>query len=566
MLRSNPPEEKKSSAPQTPPPPIQILDAEAFEERYEAGEIELVDSFSSHAKPATTPTPTTTPPTVKPAKKAISLKEKIYILTSSVIPAIGFGLGNTIAVLLKFVAPVAVVGGAGLTISTGLMIGLTGGFGLFALGLVAMMYHSSTKQAIEKIEQFNSQLQRLQEGIEKRAAQILNDFNNAFAMLLEMKLALEQLKRRREALDPDSFPSATEITIQRRINSYINFLVQHQDHPNFQKIDEKFRDEAIAGARQRQINIRIRLSEACDEILNDPTVHPKDFGQQAKAYALKLREDKTFRDDCFPSLHLIAPKAKRPPFINISLKEFLTSFFGAFGGIFGLPFLTIGLIGTFSVIPMAFPPLYPILALGIAYGLYNVYRVNDTKKLDAERNAEKLNKQKHLAYYYDSHKLLKDRLTTELEQYIEYQPDVIASQFSPKPQPSPEFKRQPGTTLLPNGAVDYLPSSNQKLTTSLAGEDLRFNALSQLIGPTSNPVQQPLAEPAPSSEETKNETPSITTPGLSIFSSSSSRNLSFSSSNQNLIGMEKLRKKEDLRFNAASQLTELTPNTQTASA
>ncbi len=532
----SPLEGKELPAPQTPPPPIQILDAIAFEELYKAKKIELFDHSSSEpvttAKAESEPVTTAKPETaVKPVKKVISLKEKIYILTSSIIPAIGFGLGNTIAVLLKFVAPIAVVGGAGLAISTGLMIGLTGGFGFLALGLVFMMYHNSIKDAIKKIDLFNNQLERLQDEINLKAVKILKDFNNAFAMLLKMKLALEQLKRTRKTSGSDK-----ETIIERRIDSYINFLVQHPDHPNFQKIqDAKLRKEEIEGADKRQKKIRDKLDEISKEILNDNTVSVNDYIQRAEDYAEKLKEDKIFRDNCFPSFHFVAPKAKLPPFININLKEFLTAFFGAFGGIFGLPFLTITLIGTFTVIPMAFPPLYPILALGIVYGMYNVYRINDTKKLEAERNVEKLNMQKHLAYYHYSHnKLLRDRLTTELNQYTRYQRDVIATEFSPKLQSSPEFKKPPITepASLQSKAVDYIPSSDEKLTISTAGEDLSFN--------------EPLPKPAPS----------ITTPGFSVFSSSS-RNLSFSSSNQNLPSMEKL-EAEDLRFDAPPQLSDPT--------
>lgn len=574
MLRSNLfEEEKELPTPQTPPPSVQILDAVAFEELYEAGKIELFDPSPS-SKITERPVPTAT----KLVKKAISLKEKIYILTSSFIPAIGFGLGNTLAVLIKFVAPVAGVGGAGLYISNAVMIGLTGGFGLIALGLMGMMYYSSYKDATKKLETFNHQLERLQEEIDLKAAKILNDFNKAFAMLLKMKLALEQLKRTREALDPYSFPSHTETVIQKRINSYIDFLAQNQNHPNFQKIQDEFRHDEIEGARQRQINLRNKLYEASEKILNDTTISVKDYANRAEEYVNELKnkkifengkvvltkegkeltEDKVLRDSCFPSLHFVAPKAKRPPFININLKEFFTAFGSAFGPIFGLPFLTIAIIGVFTTIPMAFPPLWPILALGVVYGMYNVYRVNDIKKLDAERNVEKLNKQKHLAYFHYSHnKLLKDRLHTELEEYTKYQYDVIATQFSsPKPQPSPEFKKHPtaGLTLSQKPAVDYTPSSDQDLKISTAGEDLRFNDPSQLTGlTTNNPT--PSLRPTSSSEEVKRPIPrSITTPGFSVFSSSSNRNPDFSSSSQDLPGLEKL-KDEDLRFNDPSQLT-----------
>lgn len=566
MLRSNPnpTEDKKLEAPQAPPPPVQVLDAIAFEGRFERNEIDLV-SFNYNE----------TPENVAAAIKKVSLREKLSLMAANTISSLGLGLGSTIGILLKFSAPLA-IGGAGLAIATEVMIGLSTGAGLLAIGLAFFVHKFYTKEAIKNAGILLSQIEGLDKKIDRRAGQILGRFQQSFAMLLQMTLALEQLKRHREQSNPQSLPTPTEKEIRARIDNYIDFLVKDPSHPNFNKIkddeiaeENEKREAQIRKALERQYHIRNKLNQACTQILNDPTISPKDYARLAKDYA--ATNTQSIRDACFPPLRFIAAKTKLP---NILTKPAVgLSFLGTFSGTIGLSYTSIGLITAFTVLPIAFPPLYIILGLAFVIATFTAYNVYHAKKIEAQRNIDKRNRQKHLSYFYDSNKLLKDRYTEELTQYNSYQPEIVHTQPSPKPQPSPEFKRQPSAaenelSLLQKRATDFNPSSNQDLTISTAGEDLRFNDPSQLTNLNHNKVDvtqtpQQLPEPSPPPEEVKRveqTIPSVTTPGLSMFSN----RLDFvPSSTQDLPRAANL-ENEDLRFNDPSQLTKL--NTATANA
>lgn len=527
-------------------PPIQVLDAIEFEERFKRNEIDLV-SFNFNE----------TPENIAAAVKKVPLKEKLSIIATNTISSLGLALGSTIGILLKFTLPTA-IGGAGLVIETAVMGWLSGGAGLLAFGLAFFVHKFYTKESIKNTGILISQIKGLDKKIDRRAAQILARFQQSFAMLLQMKLTLEQLKRNRERSNPHSVASSTENELQARIDNYIDFLVKDPNHPNFNKIkddeiheEEEKREPQIRKALERQYHIRNRLREACNTIFlfQDDTMGSKDFARLAKDYV--STHQKGIRNYCFPPLRFIATKTKLPSIL--SKPTVGLSFLGTFSGTIGLSYTSISLMTAFTVLPIAFPPLYLILGLAFVIAGFTAYNVYQTKKIEAQRNIDKKNRQKHLSYYYDANKLLKDRYTEELTQYNSYQTELIYPQQSPTPQPSPEFKKHADLTqtrqsICQNRPVDYASSSTNDLRVS-PSEDIRFNDLWQLK-PRDVKSSEPDAIPLEEVKRDGQNIPSITTPGLSVFSH---RNSDFSTSNPNLPCMITTTD-EDLRFNDKTQL------------
>jgi cell division protein FtsL len=475
MLRLEPIlENQELETKETPPattPSVQLLDPISFEKEFQEGKAELVNfNFIE------------TPETLARVARLVPSSEKRHIMATYTISSLGLGLSCTIGILLKFTTPLA-FGGAAFTIATGTMIGLTAGGGLLAIGLAFFVHKFYTKEAIKNMGILLSQLEQLDIKIKERASRIIQYNNESFSMLLQMKLASEQLKFKREQLNPLSSPSPTEKQIEARIDNYINFLVKHPAHPNFNQINDcQLRENEINGAHDRQQNIRAKLTEACTEILSNKTT-VENFAKASENYTSHHTDDIR---SCFPSLAYVAPKTKLPTIINKPAVGF--AFLGSFSGTVGLSYLSLAVITAFATLPMAFPALYLIIPLAFAVATSVAYTVYKTKNLEAERNTDKKNKQKQLSYYYRNTRLQERRLHQETRAYCNYEAEVISSQLSPKTNQPTVVKRIPsfpnltesGLSMFSNNVLDFNASSNHDLKSiPMEDEDLSFRDPSQ---------------------------------------------------------------------------------------
>lgn len=443
---------------QTPTPPIQALDMIDFEKKLKKSKLVSLEK------------PDNMPDAIKKVKK----REKINIMATNTLSSLGLGLGCTIGILLKFVAPLA-FGGAAFVIAAPVMISLTCGAGLLALGLAFLVHKFGTKKAIEDIATTIYQNKLCKAKMREEGEVLTKKIEESFTMLLTMKLALERLKRAREKVYPNSIPATTERKLEACINEYINFLVHDPNHPNVKLIEDIHdREKEIQLITDRQKNIRRKLNEACTLILNHTTTI-KDY--------VETKDNAKEIIDCYPSLHLVAHKATVPPIISKPVVGF--AFLGAFSGAFGLSYFSIALVTTFTVIPMAFPPLYAIIGLSILVATWNSYTVYQTKKREAYRNTKLENRQIHLSYYEKNDKLLQDRYCRELEHYSNYQPDIIR-ELEVYSSATPDVTRKQITPIVSQtrqafyNEIKFNPSSQYDLPSLVKEEELRFNDPSQL--------------------------------------------------------------------------------------
>ncbi|MDA8561979.1 hypothetical protein N9L02_02560, partial [Gammaproteobacteria bacterium] len=362
--------QRQSSAPTSNPNTtnnlLQALDTIGFENEFKKGEIELVSFKIKETKDL-----------VEEAIKKVKFSEKCKIWLNSTLSSLGFGIGWTIGYLNKFTSPM-MSGGAGIVLSHPVYIGLMIGCGLLALTIAFFVHKYYTKPTIKNVAMLQHTLIHYQNKIEKKSKRISDDLVNYFGMLANMKLTLEKIKRNRLQKDSASSPSNIEEKIQSRIDEYINFLVNDPNHPNLQLIKAKNeKDEAIERAKQRQINIRDQLDDACKYISKN--------NSKIKKYIL-LKKEKIIKN-CFPSLKLIAPKTKEPVVIKKPTIGF--SFLGAFSGTMGLSYLVFGLLKSFAGLSVVtFPPILIFFAIAIPVAAGITYSVYKTKKLEAERNTE----------------------------------------------------------------------------------------------------------------------------------------------------------------------------------
>lgn len=432
---------------------IQALDTIEFECEYQQNKVELV-RFNLDNQPGD----------VKNAIAKVPPNEKRIISATYILSSIGTGLGSTIGMMTRFSAPIA-IGGAGLTIGASLMVGLTAGCGIIALCLAYFVRKYYTKEAFKKVGLLREQIDHYDTKLCEKAIKVEHDLNKAFAMLLKMKCELNILRKIREEQNLVQ-SSDKEETLEMKINYYINFLVIDPEHPNLNLIEDyQKKREATERAIVRQDKIRLRLNEACNLIETKKTTIDKYI----KYHPCEVRR-------CFPSLHLVAPK------IKTSLRDILftpsvgLTILGGFTGSVGLSYSMLGIISMFTVISMSFPPLYPILGIGFIGSFIMGCAVYKIKKTENKRKAHLKNQQKYLAYLTRADKLLTERYTHELEDYVQYktipkepEPTSLASSPSSTPPIIPILERKPAERDLalslfvdkPLGDLSFRDSSQQ---------------------------------------------------------------------------------------------------------
>jgi len=270
-----------------------------------------------------------------------------------------------LGIMSQLIAPVS-AGGAGLIVSSGILIGLTAGIGIICLvtayAIHTFWYNETIKEITAQIQAQNDLKMRIYK-MEEKIQKLKRD---SFILLLQMKIELKTMDEKKENEDVES--------LENQMNQYIKFLVgDTYENPRIKYIKnpiQQMSEKEIALKRQEWIIEKLQLGFCAHKkkIQNELDIIAEDAAEQ-----------------CFPKIPFLP--AKKPV---VNSRIFPLTAFLAFGATFGLSFSVYGtILGVVALTANPFTaPVFVILCLSLIFSLSIASTVYYSKKKIAEREAK----------------------------------------------------------------------------------------------------------------------------------------------------------------------------------